>query len=92
MKKCANGNFKILLTQIYEILDQPRNFSRPDGLVGFIIGIHHKLSIITEHSPIRAFERKAVQHRQLIGENRRPEPLNDIAVIIVVGEWARTRR
>lgn len=52
--------------------------------VGFIEGVYVEFNVIAQHLLSGAFERQAIEHRQAVRRNRRPEPLYDIALIVVM--------
>lgn len=52
--------------------------------VGFVEGVDFNFNVVAQDLLFGAFERKAVQHRQAVRRNRRPEPLYDIALVVVM--------
>ena len=65
--------------------DLPDDAVGPDPRVGLVPGGDPDLDVFAQHPPLSAVERKAVHRRQGIGRNRRASPLDDVAVVVVVG-------
>ena len=52
--------------------------------VGFVEGADFDFDLLAQHAALSAIERQAVQHGQRIGRNGGAEPLDDVAVIVVM--------
>jgi hypothetical protein len=63
----------------------PDDLVRPYPPVGFIIGVQPHLDVGTEHLPRARVLRQAVEAGERIGGDRRTNPLNRVAVIVVMG-------
>ena len=65
--------------------DLPDDRVGPDAGVGLVLDGDADLDVLAQHPPRGAVEREPVQRRQRVRRDRRSEPLDDIALIIVVG-------
>ena len=57
---------------------------RLDARVGFVEGADFDFDIVAKHAALFAIERQAVEHSQRIRRNGGTEPLDDIAIVVVV--------
>jgi hypothetical protein len=62
----------------------PRNAARTGMGVRFVQRLDDNVYVIAEHASLLAVERKTVDYRQCIRGNGRSQPLDDVAVIVVV--------
>ncbi len=62
----------------------PRDALRPDVSIGLVVSGDFDLDILAQHSALFAIEREAVHHRQRVRRNRRTEPLDHVAIVVVV--------
>src|SRR5580704_4257731 len=69
-----------------------RNAIRPDMRISFVQRLDDDVDVIPQHAPLLAVERKAIDHRQRVRRNRRPQPLDDVAVIVVVRWFDQNQR
>ena len=62
----------------------PDNAVRPNPAIGLVIGVDADLDLGTQHPPAADILGQTVQASQRVGGDRRPEPLDWIAVIVVM--------
>jgi hypothetical protein len=65
--------------------DPANDLVGPDARVGLVPDRDPDLDILAEDLALGAVEREAVQRRERVGRDRRADPLDDVAVVIVVG-------
>jgi hypothetical protein len=65
----------------------PHQSVHADPRVCLIHGRDDDLDIIAQHAPLPAIQRQAVEDGQRIRGNRRTEPLNDVAIVVVMGRF-----
>ena len=66
------------------LADHPDDLPGPDPPVGLIIGVQANLDVLAQHfAPLRVLG-EAVQAGECIGRDGRPDPLDRIAVVVVV--------
>ena len=66
-------------------LDLPGDLVRADAGVGLVNGDNVEVDIGTKDLPLAAIPREPVKARQRIGRDWGAEPLDDVAIIIIVG-------
>ena len=64
--------------------DHPDDLVGLNAPIGFIVGVQAQFDVRSEHVAGARVFREAVQTRQRVGRNGRPEPLDGIAVVVVV--------
>ena len=57
---------------------------RPDARVRLVERMDLELDVVAEDAPLGAIARQAVERGQRVRRNRRAEPLDDVAVVVVV--------
>src|SRR5512144_2065529 len=62
----------------------PDDLARIDPRVGFIIGAQSDLDILAQNLAGGRFRRKSVNRCQGVGRHDRTEPLDDVAVVVIV--------
>ena len=62
----------------------PRNALRADARIGLIESRDFDLDVVAEHAPLLAIERQPIHHRQRVRRNGGTQPLDDVAVVVVV--------
>src|SRR5207253_2968009 len=65
-------------------LNSADNLAHGDYLIGFIVGVQHKVDVIAKSTPGRAVD-QGVQACQRVGGDKSPHPLDDIPVAVGVG-------
>ena len=65
--------------------DLPDDALRPNPAIGLVIGIDVDLDLGAQHPPPPDVFGQTIQAGQRVGRDRRPEPLDRIAVIVVMG-------
>ena len=65
--------------------DLPDQLVGPDAGVGLVADGDPDLDLVTQHLALGAVEREAVERRERVRRDRRAHPLDDVAVVVVVG-------
>ena len=65
-------------------LDHRRQACRTDAGIGLVEGVDLDLDVIAEHATVRAVAGDAVEAGERVRRDRRAEPLDDVAVIVVM--------
>ena len=70
----------------------PAMLVRPDARVRLVDGRDLDVDVVAEHAALFAFERQSVQHGQRVRGNGRAQPLDDVAVVVVVRRLDENQR
>src|ERR1051325_8435447 len=71
-------------------LDHPRQPLRADARVGLVEGVNVERDAVAQDPALRAVARQPVQRRQRVRRDRRAQPLDDVAIVVVV-RWLDQR-
>ena len=66
------------------LADRAGNRCRADALVGLVDGDDLERDVRSEHLPLGAIDGEAIEAGERIRRDRRAEPLDDVAVVVVV--------